>query len=357
MSVAAAHLNHVSEKMGLLQTTLPLAGVALIVFTGRIARAKARGQRCPAWKTYGRVLLSLIVLTVAWRVGALGRLSDVMCQASAESRLAVAIGMMGMLGAFIFGARKAGRVECDEISGPLLYWMTAMMIGSVATCAFWREPQTVVLQVRTLEIVAITALLVGLSSVGERRQREATEKMGDLDAMQKISWSLVGAATLNDICSAFATAISEGFGDSPVVVYLAEEGNLDLTIAAAAGMDDSTVFVGKKCSLRPERRPGFHCGHTARAFASGSVETTSDIFSDAEFMPWRAVAKHDGLVVSVPLPHKGRVVGVVNLFLSGVSTLGEGRKKLLQSVAVSVSPAIENARLQPDEQVELRLAA
>jgi GAF domain-containing protein len=69
------------------------------------------------------------------------------------------------------------------------------------------------------------------------------------------------------------------------------------------------------------------------------------------------VACEEGLVVSVPLPHQDRIIGVVNLFLAGVRSMDGARIKLLEAVAAAVSPAIENAIAKSEPDSAIRLAA
>jgi hypothetical protein len=167
--------------------------------------------------------------------------------------------------------------------------------------------------------------------------------MSDLEAMQQISWSLVGASNLYELCDALAKAVSDGLGSSLVVVYVpSSDSTNELVITAISGIDDRNVKVGRTCSLRPERRPGFHSGHTARAYASGEMQVVEGIFSDVEFLPWKMLAREDGIVVSVPLPYQGSTIGVMNLFLDGVTSITDERKRLLQVIAAAVSPAIAN---------------
>jgi GAF domain-containing protein len=168
---------------------------------------------------------------------------------------------------------------------------------------------------------------------------------------------LVGTSTIDEITSGLARAVSDSFGATAAAVYLASGEESQLVISATHGMDEDTVFPGKICSLKPAHRPGFHNGHTSRAYVSGEVQVVPELFSDVEFLPWRMVAQNEGIVVSVPIPYQGETLGVMNIFVAGVKSIPDSRIRLLEATAAAVSPAIENARLRSGERPGLRIVA
>jgi len=70
----------------------------------------------------------------------------------------------------------------------------------------------------------------------------------------------------------------------------------------------------------------------------------AQVFSDVEFLPWRTLARSNGIAVSVPLPYQGKVIGVLNIFLPEVYSIDERRMRLLETIAAAVSPAIESIK-------------
>lgn len=345
------------EWLELFRSALVPGSVAMLLFAAHTSRIRAREHRSGVWKAYLRAGLLVAVLVFAWEAGGGKILADVVRTTKIEPHLVVYITSITALLVLLHGARKTAALRRDEIVLPVYYWCVAMSIASILSLVSWNDPQRLWLQIAGMELAGVTALVVGLSLENERAHRDAAQQMADLKAMQNISWSLVGATSLEELSSAFACAISDGFHAAPVVVYLSGENEEELIITAVCGSADSAQRVGKRCSMIPERRPGFHNGHTARAFKTGDTQIVTEIFSDVETLSWRTAARETGIVVSVPLPYKGSTIGVVNLFLPGITSVSESRIKLLESIAAAVTPAIENVRLSPISEDEIPRAA
>jgi hypothetical protein len=179
--------------------------------------------------------------------------------------------------------------------------------------------------------------------INEWSHKCTAEEKSHHQTMQRVSWALVGASTLHDLTASLCKALRLSFAAAHVAVYVPGEDEYEMVVAAAVGIDEPSVGTGRKCSLKPDRRPGFHCGHTARAYASGETQIIDVLYSDAEFLPWRTVAREDGIVVSVPMKSQGRVVAVASLFVPGVDNITPSQGKLLESIAVAVSPSIAEA--------------
>jgi len=345
------------EHFDLLRSAMLPAAATLLLSAAYASRARIRGRGAGSWKIYAWTVLIGAAFAAAWRLGMLAALGEMLRAARIDPWLAIDTVSAAALIALLQRTLRLAASNHDEIVVPMCYWVVATLLGTVLALASWREPHALWWEISGLELAGIAALLVGLSIENEKAHRRAAEQMADLRAMQSISWSLVGAATLTELCQALTNAVSEGLGVSLAAVYVPGDESDQLVITATAGTDDPSVAVGKACSLQPERRPGFHGGHTARAFRTGTVQVLREIFSDVEFMPWRTVAREEGTVLSVPLPYQGRVTGVMNLFLSGVTSVPESRLRLFESIAAAVSPAIENARLRPSPTLDLDMAA
>ncbi len=331
------------DVIELLRSALVPASIAVLVAAAHALRSRSKGNS-GIWKTYVLLTLIVIALSLAWRSG-LGRyLTYAIVSSQLEPQLLISITTLPAILTLLHLTHRMSKSEHDEIVAPVCYWSVAMSIGAIIALVLWNRPEILAAQTRGVELAGLAAMLFGLSLENERAHREASAQMSDLEAMQKISWSLVGAGNLSELTAAFASAISEGFGARSVVIYLQGGEPDELLVSAVTGIDDteSNIKTGNRYSLKPERRPGFHCGHTARAYASGEIQYVSEVFSDVEFLPWRIVARENGLVVSVPLPYQGKTIGVVNLFMPGVKILSNARARLLESIAAAISPAIEN---------------
>ncbi|MEN6370851.1 MAG: GAF domain-containing protein [Armatimonadota bacterium] len=335
------------RRLYLLRSALLPIATTLLIFASHALKASTRGHRLRTWKISACAALGVSLLVVIWRTGVWHSACNMIRSTNLDPLLAIYIISAATSIVLLCEVNKLAGSSPNEIFVPVCYWSVAMVIETVLTLISWTFMDTLRFKIMGVELAGVMAMLIGLSIENERAHRGAAQRMSDLEAMQKVSWSLVGAGDLGELMSTFVKAISEGFQDAPVVAYLdQEDGGESLTIAAVTGIDDPTIYIGKVCSLRPERRPGFHNGHTARAFASAEVQTAKVVFTDVEFMPWRMVAHEEGMVVSVPLPHQNRVIGVVNLFLSGARDVTEDRIRQLEAVAAAVSPAIENTRLR-----------
>lgn len=338
----------VLDRLEALHAALLPACVFLFVLAANGAHARHSGLRAGSWRSHARVGILLAALAAAWQLGALRYAVDVIAATKIDVALAVDIASALVLLVLVCRAPYLAVSRRDEIIVPVSYWAVAQLMGSALALGIWGQQPAPWWQVGGLELAGIAALLVGLSSGNERAHRDVAEKIMDLQAMQHISWSLVGASDIDELCAALARAISEGFDAQMVAVYLGGDSGEELVVAATHGIDDNSVSTGKVWSILPARRPGFHNGHTARAYAGGKTEVVPEIFSDVEFMPWRSVARHEGMVVSTPIPYKERTIGVINLFMPGATSVPEGRIAFLEAVAAAVSPAIENARLRPE---------
>lgn len=344
-------------RLDLLRSALMPVSITLLLFAAHALRASSHGLRSKTWKICARALLVIALILVLWRSGGWHYISQAARSTNIEPLLVIYItGAVASI-SLLLGIRRLAGSSPDEIVVPVCYWSVAMAIGSVLTLIAWTFVDTMRFRIMGIELAGVAALLIGLSIENERAHRGAAQQMSDLEAMQKVSWSLVGTSDPDELVSAFVKAISEGFQNAPAVVYLPDGSENSLTIAAVNEINDLSIYAGKKCSLAPGRRPGFHNGHTAKAFASGETQIVKVIYSDVEFMPWSMVANEEGIVISVPLPYQDSVIGVVNLFFSGVESVADDRIKQLEAIAAAVSPAIENARLRSSIKTEYQKLA
>jgi len=103
------------------------------------------------------------------------------------------------------------------------------------------------------------------------------------------------------------------------------------------------VAIRRSPPIETDCRPGFHTGHTAKAFNSKQVHTASDVFVDVEFVPWPVIAVDDGCAASIPLVNQGAAFGALNLYFGQSRELTKQRLELLATIAASATPAIQNA--------------
>jgi len=323
--------------------SLSIAAI-LLVAGAHSARARLHGYKVGVWKSYLAGVLAILACVFAARAGAGSALNRLLASIDVQPVLAVCGVSMTALALLTHRTCKLQASAHDEVVSPISYWAAAMMVSVVLRVSSAGINQAEMWQANAVELAAATSLILGLSLLNERAHRIAGEQMADLAAMQNISWSLVGSSDVDGLTGALAKALKDGFSAGHVAVYLpSKRDDSEMIIAAVSGVDDDRVFVGRVCSLKPARRPGFHNGHTARAYVSGETQVVSEVFSDVEFLSWRTVAREHGIVVSVPMPHEDRIIGVINIFFADVDKIAESRVRLLESVAAAVSPAIVHA--------------
>ncbi|HOK52892.1 MAG TPA: GAF domain-containing protein [Armatimonadota bacterium] len=335
--------SNVSEYLQILRLTLFPLTIMLLLMGVQASKARASGYRT-GWRSYARAIALTFIIYAGWRLGALDEIGQILRNTNIDPRLAASIVSVTLLTWLIYETQTLAGSKQDEIAVPMCYWSVSVFMASVMSLAFFQNPQTVWLQTKCLELAGVIALVIGLSLENEFAHRGAASRMEDLNALQKVSWSLVGASNLDELCATLVRVVAGGFKASAVAVYLPYNAADELTLAAIYGIDDSSIAVGNSYSIKPERRPGFHSGHTARAFQTGKVQIVREVFSDVEFLPWRTLARSNGIAVSVPLPYQGKVIGVLNIFLPEVYSIDERRMRLLETIAAAVSPAIESIK-------------
>jgi GAF domain-containing protein len=206
------------------------------------------------------------------------------------------------------------------------------------------------------------AIISGFCIENAIMQREAQDRVQELDALHQVSWSIVGVGSLHDLLDMYARTHQEQLGVKVAAVYLADKTADCLELYAIRGPDDCPGAVGTKYPITSENRwPGFNTGHTARAFLSQEVQVANDVFVDVEFIPWRMVAADDGCAVSLPMVFRGKTIGVVNLYYEDSKLLTKQRLRLLSTIAGAAAPAIASAMEkeadEPNLLVDFGLAA
>jgi len=203
---------------------------------------------------------------------------------------------------------------------------------------------------------AWAALVVGNGIENAFAHKEAQDRLDELETLHDVSWSLVGAGTVGELLDLFVSTLVNKLGARIAAVYLADEPNW-LRLAAVCGSDEATV--GIRYPLISDRPyPGFHSGHTAKAYASRHVQIANDVFVDVEFVPWRIIAQDDGCAVSIPLVDKDRCIGVLNVYFAEATEVSATRLRLLATVAAAGTSAVEFAlSRQPASESEEERAA
>jgi hypothetical protein len=271
----------------------------------------------------------------------------------------LAFASMVLIGYALVVSHRRYMTSSDGLSGLACYFYVSMGVGllfylgcddrfdrwytmaQVAFCASW------------------LVLVVGNGIENAFAHKEAGQRLEELETLHGVSWSLVGAGTLTELLNLFVSTLVNKLGARIAGVYL-DGGQSSLELAAICGSDEAEP--GTKYPLVASGPyPGFHSGHTAKAFTSREVQVANDVFVDVELVPWRIVAADDGCAASIPLADRDVCVGVLNVYFSDSAQLTTTRLRLLATIAAAATSAIEYGLSKQADQLsddnELDLAA
>ena len=246
--------------------------------------------------------------------------------------------------AALFGYYRRLRSEDDRAAGLLCYFLLTCMFGLVSRAVsavrfdeWWAISQILV-------AASWIVLVAGIEVENAFAHSEATDRLQEQEFLHDVSWALVGAGTSRELLNLFVSTLVDKLGARTAGVYLSDAGAQHLQLVAICRPEESAAAVGTQYPLiSSDRGPGFHTGHTAKAFASKQVRIASDVFVDVEFVPWRMIAADDGCAASLPLMDRGTAIGVLNTYFSQSRQLTRQRLKLLATIAAAATPAIQNA--------------
>lgn len=247
----------------------------------------------------------------------------------------------------------------DGLSGLVCYFYVSLGIGLLfyVGCAEGFDRWYTMAQVAFS--ASWLALVVGNGIENAFAHKEAGQRLEELETLHEVSWSLVGAGTVAELLDLFVSTLVNKLGARISAVYL-DCGENSLELAAICGSDEAKP--GARYPLVASGPyPGFHSGHTVKAFTSREVQVASDVFVDVELVPWRIVAADDGCAASIPLADREVCIGVLNVYFSDSSQLTTTRLRLLATIAAAATSAVEYALSkradEPSDASELDLAA
>lgn len=229
----------------------------------------------------------------------------------------------------------------NGLAGLLCYFLTASAAGLLFTaCSHERFDSWATASLLCMA-GAWGALVAGNGVENAFAHKEAGDRLEELETLHDVSWSLVGAGTVSELLDLFVSTLVNKLGAKIAAVYLAD-GPHRLQLVAMRGSDEAPV--GKTYPLISDRPfPGFHSGHTARAYVSRQVQIANDVFVDVEFVPWRIIAQDDGCAASIPLIDQDNCIGVLDVYFPHASELSAIRLRLLATIAAAGTSAVEFA--------------
>jgi two-component system, NarL family, nitrate/nitrite sensor histidine kinase NarX len=157
------------------------------------------------------------------------------------------------------------------------------------------------------------------------------------EILSEIAASLSSEHDLDRLLERFLRTIVELTGATAGAARVLSDDGTRLTLVGAVGLPQEVVerevSVPRDCGV---------CGDAARA---DSIEEATDVRACAMRSACGYFGRECTSVVAVPLRHRGRMLGVYNLFLSDDRRLGDETLALLRSIGELLGLALENARL------------
>ena len=155
--------------------------------------------------------------------------------------------------------------------------------------------------------------------------------------LSEIAASLSSEHDLDRLLERFLGTIVQLTGASAGAVRVLSDDGTRFNLVGAVGLPAEVLeresSVARNCGV---------CGDAARA---DSIEEAADMSACAERSACSYFARECTSVLAVPLRHRGRMLGVYNLFLAGNRRVGDETLTLLRSIGELLGLALENARL------------
>lgn len=288
--------------------------------------------------------VAIILAFPAFVVLQMGRLlapDNLFVESSGTGRL-VALGSCGLLAVALVVHHYTRRSDNPGLTKCLCSGLLVSSVGRVMSVErfdpWWVSSHVMFVLCWVIFLVWATAI----HAVAHNKLRESAVES---QILHQISWTLVGAQSHIELFQLLASTIRESTGAEIVSLYMADESGENLHTVAIAGPEVCRWSLGGVYRVKStDSRPGFHSGHTARAFLTGETQIAEDVFVDVEFVPWRIIARDEGCAASVPVLHKGAAIGVLNVYFSDKHVLTSDRVRLLETIVAAATSSLAIAR-------------
>lgn len=176
-----------------------------------------------------------------------------------------------------------------------------------------------------------------LTTSSKKSSSQGTYKIPALHALSEITASLSSDNNLEELLERFlSTMIRLSGADAGAVRIITSDGK-HLRLVGSIGLPQDVVdkeeYVPLECGI---------CGHAAREH---SIQSDNHPSLCREVTALNYFGDGCKNVIAVPLRHKGKVMGVYNLFMSSDSPIPEDLSLLFFSISEHLGIALENARL------------
>lgn len=166
---------------------------------------------------------------------------------------------------------------------------------------------------------------------------QGSYKLPALNVLSEIATSLSSDSNLEDLLERFLSTMMKLAGAQAGAVRLVTADGKHLRLVGAIGLPDDVLEVERytpiECGI---------CGDAARSHAVQHADDMNVCRHNSTRAYFGSGCKH---VIAVPLRHKGKTLGVYNLFMASDTPVPEDVTLLFLSISEHLGMALENARL------------
>jgi hypothetical protein len=255
-----------------------------------------------------------------------------------------ALGMAAMMvGLVVFAARYME--DEDAFSDGIARCLVLALTGMGALLVSRTDYDPLWWASHVLGISALLVLLIELAREFGASYSDAQTRIEHLEAVYRVSSQLSNTLDLRVVLLVLVSDIADMVQARYAAVMLVDDMGETLRAVATHGLPESPLKSNEPRKIEGSGRPGFHSGHTARAFREKRICVVDDVFTDVEFVPWKLLARSNGYAVSVPLVYQDVALGALNLFFDAHIPINAERMRLFETLASSAAVAIANAQL------------
>lgn len=172
-------------------------------------------------------------------------------------------------------------------------------------------------------------------------------KISALGVLSEIASNLSTDMDLEKLLERFLSTMIKLAGATAGAVRVLTEDGASMRLIGSLGLPPEVVEKEKMISL--------DCGICGRAVWDRVVQSSDSVYICRKHTASNYFGTHCRSVVAVPLRHKGKVMGVYNLFMASDSPIPQEISLLFYSISEHLGMALENARLTR-ENIRISLA-
>jgi two-component system nitrate/nitrite sensor histidine kinase NarX len=162
----------------------------------------------------------------------------------------------------------------------------------------------------------------------------------DVGILAEITAGLASGNDLQDLLQRFLEPVVRLSGAQAGAVRVLSDGGELLELAGALGLPDGVCGSARAVDAQ--------CGHCGAAAEGQPLVWASDLSACSARSDEHYFGSDCRRLLAVPLQHRGRILGVYNLFFAGTDQLPAEVLALLKSVGELLGLALHNARLEAE---------